>query len=92
MNRRFKQIQVWNHSVELYFLTCKLLSKSPYKLKKTVSNKLKRTNGESRLNLYPSISLFRQRRAFGTIFQLCLSTITKKEHNYHQKRWISNSK
>ncbi len=38
INRGFKQLRVWNNSVELYILTCKLLSKFPYELKKTVSN------------------------------------------------------
>jgi len=38
INRGFKQLRVWNNSVELYILTCKLLSKCPYELKKIVSN------------------------------------------------------
>ncbi len=38
INREFKQLRVWNNSVELYILTFKLLSKFPYELKKTVSN------------------------------------------------------
>ncbi|MCD6564369.1 MAG: hypothetical protein J7K53_00340 [Bacteroidales bacterium] len=46
INRWFKQLRVWNNSVKLYILTCKLLSKFPYELKKTVSDKLKRINGE----------------------------------------------
>ena len=53
INRGFKQLRVWNNSVNLYILTCKLLSKFPYELKETVSNKLKRINGDFlRSNLY----------------------------------------
>lgn len=33
MNRGFKQLRVWNNSVALYILTCKLLSKLPFELK-----------------------------------------------------------
>ena len=40
INRGFTQLRVWNNSVELYILTCKLLSKFPYELKKTISNYL----------------------------------------------------
>ena len=36
INRGFKQLQVWNNSIELYILTCKLLSGFPYELKETV--------------------------------------------------------
>ena len=32
IDRGFKQLRVWNNSVELYILTCKLLSKFPYEL------------------------------------------------------------
>ena len=46
INHYFKQLRVWNNSVKLYILTCKLLSKFPYELKETVSNKLKRINSE----------------------------------------------
>ena len=30
INRGFKQLRVWNNSIELYILTCKILSKFPY--------------------------------------------------------------
>lgn len=46
INRGFKQLRIWNNSVKLYILTCKLLSKFLFELKKTVSDKLKRINGE----------------------------------------------
>lgn len=38
INRGFKQLRVWNDAVDLYILTCKLLSKFPFELKKTASN------------------------------------------------------
>ncbi|NOY37997.1 MAG: four helix bundle protein [Chlorobi bacterium] len=38
INRGFKQLRVWNNAIELYILTCKILSGFPYELKKTVSN------------------------------------------------------
>ena len=57
INREFKQLRVWNNSVNLYILICKVLSKFPYELKETVFNKLKRINGEflySNLHFMPA--------------------------------------
>jgi len=48
INRGFKQLRVWNSSIDLYILTCKLLSKSPYELKKTVSNCIDSSHSISR--------------------------------------------
>lgn len=38
INRGFKRLRVWNNAVDLYILTCQLLSGSPFELKKTVAN------------------------------------------------------
>ena len=38
INRGFKKLRVWNDAVELYVLTCKLLAKFPFELKKTSGN------------------------------------------------------
>jgi len=38
INRGFRQLRVWNNAIDLYVLTCKILSGSPYELKKTISN------------------------------------------------------
>ena len=38
INRGFKQLRVWNDAIDLYVLTCKILSDFPFELKKTVSN------------------------------------------------------
>lgn len=38
INRGFKKLRVWNNAVELYILTCHLLSGLPFELKKTVAN------------------------------------------------------
>jgi len=38
INRGFRQLGVWNNAIDLYVLTCKILSGSPYELKKTISN------------------------------------------------------
>ena len=48
INRGLKQLRVWNSSVDLYTLTCKLLSKAPYELKKTVSNCIDSSHSISR--------------------------------------------
>lgn len=48
INRGFTQLRVWNNSVELYILTCKLLSKFPYELKKTISNCIDSSHSISR--------------------------------------------
>ena len=37
-NRGFRQLRVWNDAVELYVLTCRLLSKFPFELKRTAGN------------------------------------------------------
>ena len=37
-NRGFAQLRVWNDAIDLYMLTCKILSRFPYELKKTSSN------------------------------------------------------
>src|SRR3989304_4330094 len=38
INRGFKQLRVWNDAIDLYILTCKILSDFPFELKKTLSN------------------------------------------------------
>ena len=38
INRGFRQLRVWNNAIDPYVLTCKILSGSPYELKKTISN------------------------------------------------------
>lgn len=38
INRGFRQLRVWNDAIELYVLTCQVLSKFPYELKKTAGN------------------------------------------------------
>jgi four helix bundle protein len=38
INRGFRQLGVWNNAIDLYVLTCKILSGSLYELKKTISN------------------------------------------------------
>jgi len=38
INKGFKQLRVWNDAVELYVLTCELLSGFPFELKKTAGN------------------------------------------------------
>ena len=38
INRGYKQLRVWNDAVDLYVLTCELLSKFPFELKKTAGN------------------------------------------------------
>jgi len=48
INRGFKQLRVWNDAVELYILTCKLISNFPYELKKTASNCIDASHSISR--------------------------------------------
>ncbi len=48
INRGFKQLRVWNDSVELYILTCKLMLNIPYELNKTVSNCIDSSHSISR--------------------------------------------
>src|SRR5665811_60380 len=38
INRGFRQLRVWSDGVDLYVLTCKLLSSFPFELKKTAGN------------------------------------------------------
>lgn len=38
INRGFKKLHVWNDAVSLYVLTCKILSRFPFELKKTAGN------------------------------------------------------
>jgi len=48
VNRGFRQLRVWNNSVELYILTFKLLAKFPFELKKTSSNCIDSSHSISR--------------------------------------------
>jgi four helix bundle protein len=38
INRGFQKLRVWNDAIDLYILTCKILTKFPFELKKTVGN------------------------------------------------------
>jgi four helix bundle protein len=38
VNRGFRQLRVWSDAIDLYALTCKLLSNFPFELKKTTGN------------------------------------------------------
>lgn len=38
INRGFRRLRVWNDAVDLYILTCEILSKFPFELKKTAGN------------------------------------------------------
>ena len=38
INRGFKQLRVWNDSIDLYVLVCNVLTNFPFELKKTSSN------------------------------------------------------
>ena len=38
INRGFKKLRVWNDAIDLYILTCKVLSNFPFELKKTAAN------------------------------------------------------
>lgn len=48
INRGFKQLRVWNDAIELYILTCKIISNFPYELKKTASNCIDSSHSISR--------------------------------------------
>ncbi len=48
INRGFKQLRVWNGAIELYVLTCKLLTEFPFELKKTVANCIDASHSISR--------------------------------------------
>ena len=48
INRGFKQLRVWNDAIDLYVLTCKLLTKFPYELMKTIANCIDSSHSISR--------------------------------------------
>ena len=48
INRGFKKLRVWNDAIELYILTCKIISKLPYELKKTATNCIDSSHSISR--------------------------------------------
>ncbi len=48
INRGFKQLRVWNDAVDLYFLSCKVLSVFPFELKKTAANCIDSSHSISR--------------------------------------------
>lgn len=48
INRGFKQLRVWNGAIELYVLTCNMLMKFPFELKKTASNCIDSSHSISR--------------------------------------------
>jgi len=48
INRGFKQLRVWNDAVDLYILTCKVMSVFPFELKKTVANCIDSSHSISR--------------------------------------------
>ena len=48
INRGFTKLRVWNDAIELYVLSCKILMKFPYELKKTSSNCIDASHSISR--------------------------------------------
>ena len=48
INRGFKKLRVWNDAVDLYVLTCKVISAFPFELKKTASNCIDSSHSISR--------------------------------------------
>ena len=48
INRGFKQLRVWNDAIDLYILTCKILSTIPFELKKSASNCIDASHSISR--------------------------------------------
>ena len=48
INRGFKKLRVWNNAVDLYILTCKILSNFPFELKKTTANCIDSSHSISR--------------------------------------------
>lgn len=38
VTRGFKKLRVWNNAVNLYILTCQVLAKLPFELKRTAGN------------------------------------------------------
>jgi four helix bundle protein len=48
INRGFKKLRVWNDSIDLYILTCKIISSFPFELRKTASNCIDASHSISR--------------------------------------------
>jgi len=48
INRGFKQLRVWQDSVALYILACKILGRFPFELKKVASNTIDAAHSISR--------------------------------------------
>jgi len=48
INRGFTKLRVWNDAIELYVVSCKILIKFPYELKKTSSNCIDASHSISR--------------------------------------------
>jgi four helix bundle protein len=48
INRGFKRLRVWQDSVALYLLACKIFSKFPFELKKVASNAIDAAHSISR--------------------------------------------
>jgi four helix bundle protein len=48
INRGFRKLNVWNDAIELYCLTCQLMAKLPYKLRKTIANSIDAAQSISR--------------------------------------------
>ena len=48
LNRGYKKLRVWENAIELYVLTCKILSKFPFELKKVGSNTIDASHSISR--------------------------------------------
>ena len=48
INRGFKQLRVWNDAIDLYVLTCNVLTKFPFELKKTLANCIDSSHSISR--------------------------------------------
>jgi four helix bundle protein len=48
INRGFEKLRVWNDAIELYFLTCKILTHFPFELKKTAANCIDASHSISR--------------------------------------------
>jgi four helix bundle protein len=48
INRGFKKLRVWNDAIDLYVLACQILLKSPYEVRKVVSNGIDAVHSISR--------------------------------------------
>lgn len=48
INRGFKQLRVWNDAIDLYLLTCSVISAFPFELKKTAANCIDSSHSISR--------------------------------------------